>query len=224
MAAAQMWRWDPAFRIHRQPGRWPSIENPGIESASAVWSTSDRCWAACITSIRSRHPSLFEYLRTTKHRLERFDTDRAGKSIRALLKFRNIPNHPSHDRRVRNDHAALGHQRNEISVAQAIGDVPAHAQNNDLGVELALHIDRVTVLAFGHRASPSATSLADTRCCSGTQALNHHVAPTRSEPGTLRRLCRRRTQDAENHAARQHGLPLPAVVKCRARSLDAQAM
>src|SRR5256885_15393595 len=55
--------------------------------------------------------------------------DRAGKSIPTLLKFRNIANHPSHDRRVRNDHAALGHHRNEISVAQAIGDVPAHAQN-----------------------------------------------------------------------------------------------
>src|ERR1700676_2522744 len=86
--------------------------------------------------------------------------DRAGKSIPALLKCRNIPNHPSHDRRVRNDHTALGHHRNEISVAQAIGDVPAHAQNNDLGIKLAFHIDRVTVLAFGHRASPSATSLA----------------------------------------------------------------
>jgi hypothetical protein len=47
--------------------------------------------------------------------------------------------------------------RNEISVAQAIGDVPAHAQNNDLGIELAFHIDHVTILAFGHRASPSAT-------------------------------------------------------------------
>jgi hypothetical protein len=31
------------------------------------------------------------------------------------------------------------------------------AQNNDVGVELALHMDRVTILAFGHRASPSAT-------------------------------------------------------------------
>src|SRR5260370_22766610 len=36
-------------------------------------------------------------------------TDRARKSIPAFLKFRNIPNHPSHDRRVSNDHAALGH-------------------------------------------------------------------------------------------------------------------
>src|SRR6202158_3102805 len=52
--------------------------------------------------------------------------DRAGKSIPAFLKFRNIPNHPSHDRRVRNDHAALGHHRNEISVAQAIGDQRTH--------------------------------------------------------------------------------------------------
>src|SRR4029077_10823614 len=49
------------------------------------------------------------------------------------------------------------HHCNDISVAQTIGDVPAHADNNDLGVELSLRIDRVTVLAFGHRASPSAT-------------------------------------------------------------------
>jgi hypothetical protein len=50
----------------------------------------------------------------------------------------NLPNHPSHDLRVRNDHTALGHHRNEISVVQPIGDVPAHAQNNDLGVENSL--------------------------------------------------------------------------------------
>ena len=100
-------------------------------------------------------------------------TDRAGKSIPALLKFRNIPNYLSHDRCVRNDHTALGHHRNEISVAQAIADVAAHAQNNDLGVELALHIDCVTVLAFGHRASPSATNLADARCCTGTGQTIH---------------------------------------------------
>jgi len=48
----------------------------------------------------------------------------------------------------------LGHHRNEISVAQAIG---AHTQNNDLGVELALHINRVPILTFGHRVPPSAT-------------------------------------------------------------------
>ena len=66
--------------------------------------------------------------------------------------------------------ATFGHHRNEISVAQAIGDVPAHAQNNDLGVELALHLDRGTILAFGHRAPPSARSLADVRCCTGTLA------------------------------------------------------
>jgi len=28
------------------------------------------------------------------------------------------------------NHTALGHRRNEISIAQAIGDVPVHAQNN----------------------------------------------------------------------------------------------
>jgi hypothetical protein len=46
--------------------------------------------------------------------------------------------------------------------------LPAHAQNNDLGVKLALHIDRVTVLAFGHLASPSAAQSSRPRCCTGT--------------------------------------------------------
>jgi hypothetical protein len=42
------------------------------------------------------------------------------------------------------------------------------AQNNDLGAELPLHIDRVTILAFGHRASPSATKSSRASCCTGT--------------------------------------------------------
>ena len=102
-------------------------------------------------------------------------TDRTGKSVPALLEFRNMPDHPSHDRRVRKDHAALGHHRNQISVAQAIGDVPPHAQNNDLGIELAFYIDRITVLAFGHRASPLATQ-------SSRRPLLHQNT---NEPGNL---------------------------------------
>jgi hypothetical protein len=36
---------------------------------------------------------------------------------------------------VRHDNATLGHHRLEISIAQSVGDVPAHAQLNDLGIE-----------------------------------------------------------------------------------------
>jgi hypothetical protein len=54
---------------------------------------------------------------------------------------------------VRDDHAALDHHRNEISVAQEIDDVPAHAQNNDLGVELAFHIQKLLVEALEIHAS-----------------------------------------------------------------------
>src|ERR1700687_261992 len=135
-------------------------------------------------------------------------TDRAGKSIPALLKFRDILNHPSHDHRVRNADATLGRYRNEISIAQAIADVPAHAQNNDLSVELALYIDRVTVLAFGHRASPSATQSSRrpllhrnlqcspgwlawewfriTPCVSGTY-FAHRISTLQAKPGGVAR-------------------------------------
>src|SRR3981081_937976 len=44
-------------------------------------------------------------------------TDRAGKSIPALLKFRNISNHQSHGGPVKNGHATFSHHRNQISVA-----------------------------------------------------------------------------------------------------------
>ena len=80
--------------------------------------------------------------------------NRASKSVPTLVEFRNIPNHPPHDRRVSKDYAAFAHHRNKIPVAQAIRDVPPHAQSNSLGVEVALHIDRITVLTFGHRAAP----------------------------------------------------------------------
>jgi hypothetical protein len=38
---------------------------------------------------------------------------------------------------VRHDNAALGHHRLQISVARSVGDVPAHAQLDDLGIEAA---------------------------------------------------------------------------------------
>src|SRR5881628_33257 len=47
-------RWVLEFQIHRQCGRLPSVNNPDIASTSGFWCTSDRCWAACITSIHSR--------------------------------------------------------------------------------------------------------------------------------------------------------------------------
>jgi hypothetical protein len=58
---------------------------------------------------------------------------------------------------VGNDNAALSHHRHEISITQPVGDVPAHAQFNDLGVEPAPSVNRVT------RDRPSA--LPNTGCC-----------------------------------------------------------
>src|SRR5258708_7284660 len=46
------------------------------------------------------------------------------------------------NRRMRNDNAALGHHRHEISIAQPVGDVPADAQFDDLGIEAATSVTR----------------------------------------------------------------------------------
>ena len=41
------------------------------------------------------------------------------------------------NRCVRNDDAPLRHHRHEVSVAQPVGDIPAHALFDDLGIEAA---------------------------------------------------------------------------------------
>ena len=45
--------------------------------------------------------------------------------------------YPTHDRRMRYQNTALGHHGDQITVAELVGDVPPHAQNDDLGIELS---------------------------------------------------------------------------------------
>src|SRR5665213_3486004 len=56
-------------------------------------------------------------------------------SIPSLLELGDITNHPSQNRRVRDRDTALCHHSHEISIAQPVGDVPANAKLNDVGVE-----------------------------------------------------------------------------------------
>jgi hypothetical protein len=41
-------------------------------------------------------------------------------------------------------HTALGHHLHEVTIRQPIGNVPSYAQLNDLGIEGALAVHRVT--------------------------------------------------------------------------------
>src|SRR3979490_3071269 len=59
------------------------------------------------------------------------------KAVPSLLELRHLTTHPTKNRRVRHDNTALGHHRLEIPIAQSVGDVPAHTQLDDLGIEPA---------------------------------------------------------------------------------------
>jgi hypothetical protein len=69
---------------------------------------------------------------------------RSGEAVPSLLKLRHKANHPTMNRRVRHANAALGHHRHEISIAQPVGDVPADAQLDDLGIEAATSVNRIS--------------------------------------------------------------------------------
>jgi hypothetical protein len=56
-------------------------------------------------------------------------------SIPSLLELGNLPNDPPQNRRVRDLDPTLRHHRHEISIAQPVGDVPADAKLNDVGVK-----------------------------------------------------------------------------------------
>src|SRR6202158_1785314 len=89
------------------------------------------------------------------------DTPRAADGSREptppLLELGRVANNPAHDGGVRNYNRPLRHHRGEISVTQLVSDVPAHTQNYDLGVEVPLQIDRVTLQRLGHQSLPRKT-------------------------------------------------------------------
>jgi hypothetical protein len=62
----------------------------------------------------------------------------------------HIANHPTMNRRVRHDNSALGHHRPEIPIAQSVGDVPADSQLDDLGIEPAPSVNRISDNWLGH--------------------------------------------------------------------------
>jgi hypothetical protein len=79
-------------------------------------------------------------------------TDCPGESVPALLKLWNVASDPPQDRRVGDLHTALGHHLHEVAIRQPIGNVPSYAQLNDLGIEGALAVHRVTRNRLRHPA------------------------------------------------------------------------
>src|ERR1700689_3436449 len=70
--------------------------------------------------------------------------DQFGKPAPALFKLRNIPRYPAKHGRVSNLNTTLGHHLHEIPVRHPIGDVPPHAQLDNVGVERPFPVHRVT--------------------------------------------------------------------------------
>ena len=71
-------------------------------------------------------------------------TDRARETTPALLELGDVTLHPAHDGRMGYADPALSHHGNQIPVAKLVADVPPHAQNDDLRVELAIQINLVS--------------------------------------------------------------------------------
>ena len=71
-------------------------------------------------------------------------TDRARETTPAFLELGVVTLHPAHDGRMGYADPALSHHGNQIAVAELLGDVPAHAQNDELRVELAFQINLVS--------------------------------------------------------------------------------
>src|SRR5258705_13762776 len=68
----------------------------------------------------------------------------------APFEFRYIAHDPAHDGRVGHGDPVLGHHGDEVAVAQAVGDVPANAELDGVGLKSSAPVDRVRCLCLGH--------------------------------------------------------------------------
>ena len=73
----------------------------------------------------------------------------------ALLELGNVPSHPSEDGTVGHLNSTLRHHLDEVPIRQPIGDIPSHAQLNNVGIKGALAVDRVTGNRLRHIQGPS---------------------------------------------------------------------
>src|ERR1022692_4793054 len=81
--------------------------------------------------------------------------DGLEESVPPLLELRDVPGHPSQDRRMGDLDATLCHHLDQVSVRQPIGDVPPHAQLGDVGIEYTFAVHRVTRDRLRHSEPPA---------------------------------------------------------------------
>ena len=88
----------------------------------------------------------------------------ASKAVPALLELRHIALDPAHDRRMRQGEPAFGHHLGEISKAELVSQIPAHAEHDDLlvkvpALEESVHFRlRSSALSFDRFANDYAVS------------------------------------------------------------------
>src|SRR5450759_4410895 len=78
--------------------------------------------------------------------------NRLGEPSPALLELRDVARDPAEDRGMGNLDPALCHHLHQIAIREPIGDIPSHAQLNDVGVKGALAVHWVTDYRLGHSA------------------------------------------------------------------------
>ena len=101
----------------------------------------------------------------------------ASKAVPALLELRHIALDPAHDRRMRQGEPAFGHHLGEISKAELVSQIPAHAEHDDLlvkvpALEESVHFRvRSSALSFDRFANDYAVSkqFAPEPCGAGSQ-------------------------------------------------------
>src|ERR1035438_175421 len=116
--------------------------------------------------------------------------DRFGEPAPALVELRDVPRHPSQDRRVRHLDAALGHHLHQVPVRQSVSDIPAHAKFDDVGVEYAFTVHRVTRDRLRHSAPRANKIRQSIRCpwmhqnqCCGASSKRHFLREMAGEAG-----------------------------------------
>ena len=88
----------------------------------------------------------------------------ASEAVPALLELRHIALDPAHDRRMRQGEPAFGHHLGEISKAELVSQIPAHAEHDDLLVKVptfeeSVHFRvRSSALSFDRFANDYAVS------------------------------------------------------------------
>ena len=79
--------------------------------------------------------------------------DASPEPVPALLELRYETQRPSKDGRVRQIHTAFGHHLDQIPVGEAVTDVPAHTEDDDLGIKPSLPVDPVPLNRLRHSAA-----------------------------------------------------------------------